>query len=334
MTMLRPLAIRHYLRIMATKGIAAEEVFDGTRIDVTQMENPRFLIDYDQFRRIVENIVALDENRGLGLDMGLQIENSEFGVVGHAAAFCANLRECIEQLRAPPFGHVVGLMSHFKIENGKADTLTLNVLTPSSAEPVHRFYVEEAVATLFSLGARMTGVKPTFKQMRLGYPKPPYHHRYKELFDCPVVFDAPETQVALERDWVDLPLPQHDEEMNQFYRRNLVQILREVESSSPLINRVRDFLLQHCQEIPTVDRVAHEFGMTRRTFSRQLQRQGVCYRELVEEVRIGLAKEYIRTSRFPPKKIGETLGFKDVNAFRRAFKAWTGQTIRQYGTGR
>jgi len=45
---------------------------------------------------------------------------------------------------------------------------------------------------------------------------------------------------------------------------------------------------------------------------------------------LNCANEYLGSGEFQPKEIGYLLGFKDPDAFRRAFKSWTGQTVSEY----
>ena len=63
---------------------------------------------------------------------------------------------------------------------------------------------------------------------------------------------------------------------------------------------------------------------------RQLQQERSSYRRIVEELRIELTLDYLKSSGISTKQLSERMGFDDVNAFRRAFKKWTGKTVRDY----
>jgi AraC-like DNA-binding protein len=61
-----------------------------------------------------------------------------------------------------------------------------------------------------------------------------------------------------------------------------------------------------------------------------LHEEGHSFKTLLNEFRVDLAKEYLGTSRMTAKETAYLLGFKDSNAFRRAFKSWTGKTIHEF----
>ena len=70
--------------------------------------------------------------------------------------------------------------------------------------------------------------------------------------------------------------------------------------------------------------------MSARTLRRHLQEEGASYQKLVGEFRADLAQEYLRSSSISTKEVAFLLGYNDTNAFRRAFKEWTGTTVQEY----
>ncbi|MNG06523.1 DNA-binding transcriptional regulator GadX [compost metagenome] len=82
--------------------------------------------------------------------------------------------------------------------------------------------------------------------------------------------------------------------------------------------------------MPSITESARTLGMSVRTLRRQLLREGTSYQALLDGFRRDLAMEYLNSGHMTPKEVGYLLGFQSASNFRRAFRAWTGQTIGEY----
>ena len=79
-----------------------------------------------------------------------------------------------------------------------------------------------------------------------------------------------------------------------------------------------------------VDALARKLGMSSRTLQRRLTEEGTTFRRLLNEVRRRLATTYLMTPGVGIAEVAFLLGFSDVPAFHRAFRAWTGQAPGAY----
>ena len=70
--------------------------------------------------------------------------------------------------------------------------------------------------------------------------------------------------------------------------------------------------------------VATRLGLSLATIDR-LAEEGTCFRTLVHRTQFDQARRLLRRG-LSPSLVAETLGYSDVRAFNRAFKAWSGQT--------
>ena len=69
--------------------------------------------------------------------------------------------------------------------------------------------------------------------------------------------------------------------------------------------------------------------MSRRTLARRLSLEALSFSEITEEMKIDLAKHYLKGGDLPIFQIAWLLGYSEVSAFTHAFKRWTGMTPRQ-----
>ncbi|MGI9262382.1 MAG: helix-turn-helix domain-containing protein, partial [Woeseiaceae bacterium] len=66
------------------------------------------------------------------------------------------------------------------------------------------------------------------------------------------------------------------------------------------------------------------------TLQRQLQGEGVSYREVLEDTQRNLAETYLRDKKHTHAQIAYLLGFSEQSNFSRAFKRWTSMSPRQF----
>ncbi len=70
-------------------------------------------------------------------------------------------------------------------------------------------------------------------------------------------------------------------------------------------------------------RIARSMSISERSLQRRLQEEGTSYREILTEIRMGLAKDHLQEPRLSVGQIGHLLGYSEHSAFTRAFKRHT-----------
>lgn len=75
--------------------------------------------------------------------------------------------------------------------------------------------------------------------------------------------------------------------------------------------------------------VARRLGMSHRTLARRLAAEGLTFSEIQKELKVDLAKRYLKEGDLPISQIAWLLGYREVSAFTHAFKRWTGTAPRQ-----
>ncbi len=76
--------------------------------------------------------------------------------------------------------------------------------------------------------------------------------------------------------------------------------------------------------------VAQGLGMSSRTLTRRLAKDGLTYQGLLDEVRQKLALQYLKDRRINIKKVADLLGYSEASAFYRAFRRWTDSSPAQH----
>ncbi|NKI18703.1 helix-turn-helix transcriptional regulator [Spongiibacter sp. KMU-166] len=107
------------------------------------------------------------------------------------------------------------------------------------------------------------------------------------------------------------------------------ELLDEISSQGSLKSCVVDVLIGSPGAFPSIEQVAKKLEMSTRSLRRKLQQEGTSYQDLLQEVRLGLAKQYLR-DKLSVEQIAELLGYSETSAFSRAFKGWTGKAPQEF----
>jgi AraC-like DNA-binding protein len=327
--MLRPVRIRNYLSIMRSMGFDAASVLRGSGIDITRLEETGYLIDAAQCRAVITNMIGLSGDPGIGLEIGMRTDLVGLGIAGYATATSRVMRETLDVWAR--YSELLGVMSRYEVEDAANGDVIITFVEPAPTDPIFVFCVEELLTLTCKIGGIESGVAPGFVRMEFPYRAPAHRERYAALFDCPIRFGAERARVVLGEQWVNLPLLTNDNEFHDVCIEHCGRILAGIkQGGSPVAMRLRAIFLASPQRPPSLEDSARRLGMSSRTLRRRLHDEGQSFQSLLRDFRVDLAREYLNTTEMAPKQIAFLLGFDDVQAFRRAFKGWTGSTPKEY----
>lgn len=95
----------------------------------------------------------------------------------------------------------------------------------------------------------------------------------------------------------------------------------------PMSERVRATMLEAFSITdPTIAHVSGRLKLSRSTLLRRLDDEGETFQSLLDETRKELAIRYLVKSDMNNQQIAHLVGYRDPNAFQRAFRKWTGMT--------
>ena len=127
---------------------------------------------------------------------------------------------------------------------------------------------------------------------------------------------------------LDMPIVSADPVVASYIRQ---EVQHMSETSITVTDEVRQMALVlmpggRC----TVDQVARQMGITRRTLHRHLAREGQVFSELVQSIRRELASRYVSESQRSLTAITQLLGFTDLSSFSRWYKTSFGCSAGEF----
>jgi len=157
------------------------------------------------------------------------------------------------------------------------------------------------------------------------YPEPEYESSYREVFQCPYVFDAERSELRFPSSWLERPIASANRVMADVCTAMCERLLGAGGASKETSQIVRRLLLcRQGRRMYRLDEAAAELKLSTSQLRKRLYRAGTSYKELVLEVRMALAKHYLEDTDLAIQEIAYLLDYSQPAPFSRAFKTYYG----------
>lgn len=165
----------------------------------------------------------------------------------------------------------------------------------------------------------------------LSYPAPDDTRALKRAFGPNLKFGCEVSCLYLSREALRYPLVDLDFELGQDFRAGPQSLFEEPDGVDPFLRDTRAAIRR---ALPTggltIDSLAADLGISRRTLQRRLSRLEASFKQLLQGVREELSLRYLDDPRLAITEIALLLGYSDQASFSNAFKAWRGCAPSEY----
>lgn len=316
------------LAAFAGLGIDTEAVLREAGFADGELDEPDGRIALPRLYKLWEVADRRWGRPALGLETGAAVPVGAYDVLDYLVLTAPTLGEGIADLARsfPLVTRTVGFRAH---QEGALVVCILEWARAPVGIEVHlRDYSLAAVARR---AREASGVVPV--RVELAGPPLTTACHYAEVFGAPARLHARRDAVVFTACAWRTPLPRSDVRLHRMLQQHAAFLLERSAGLEPdhLTERVRAELRPPLgSTLPSIDAVARRLGLSVRSLQRRLQLEGTSFAALVDEVRAGLARDYLRDRRLGIGEVAHRLGFSEPSAFSRAFRRWTGQSPRAF----
>jgi len=159
------------------------------------------------------------------------------------------------------------------------------------------------------------------------FPEPVYSDSYREVFKlCDLTFDAERTELIIPEKWLALPVATASAVISGVTAAICERVLgpgRSVQLDTP--GAVRRLLLSRPgRRMLRLEEAAEELLMSTAQLRKRLYRADTSYKNIVLEIRMGLARHYLESTPLSIQEIAYLLDYAQAGPFSRAFKRYFG----------
>lgn len=315
------------LAILERRGLTEEQLLAPLELEPGFWRDPGRRISLPEFERIGRRVIELTHEPWLGWEFGAGMTISSHGFLGYAAMSSETLGDAIE-LAVKYFRTRTTMVElQHRIEG---DTSVIQIDELVSLNEMAPFVVEALFSSIHFTGQHLVpGIVPE-GELHFAYPEPWYFPRMRELIPVSCRFDCAHHQMRFPARKLENKLRFADPRLAQMAAAQCEQELASIKSPPRLLGQVRRIVLARSGDFPDVEEVAEELHMSSRTLKRKLQQLNTSYQRILDELRKGLAVEYLSRSDKTVDEIALSLGYSDASNFARAFRRWTGRSPSRY----
>jgi AraC-like DNA-binding protein len=327
---------RYYTRASKLAGLVEIAAGRGADIDVLMREvglnpavlrSPETAIDYGGFCELLRRCAIAWDLPDIGLRM-IRYQQIDFlGPVALVTRMERTVRGALQAIIANLVIHANATVAAFEDETD-GDTASL-ILNQRDDAPKGRENTELVMAQGKLVIDSIAGAPVALVEAAFVHAKGSSARAVEAHFSCPIRYGAEHNALTFGRALLDRRIEKTDVAYHALIKKYLTTARAEVEGGTPEEVRAeiaRQMELGHC----TLERVADSLRMPPRSLQRQLQREGLSFRDLLDEWRRARALSLITNTRLPLSEVSEALGYSEQSVFTQAFRRWYGGTPHRF----
>jgi AraC-like DNA-binding protein len=307
-------------------GLTPGAILRRSNLSPTVYSGESFVTTAQSFS-IWQAIRGLCNDPTVGWKFMSQVETDQYHPTLLAALHARTYREAIERL-----ARYKQLCSaeEFRITQ-KGDEILVEVSWPfAGAEPAPALLIDAVFALVTELGRRGTKTRLNPKRIELTRPAE-RENRFEEYFGCPVKYRATRDALILRAADLEHPFVTHNDELLQMLAPQFEYELKEGRTKQSILEQVKWVLKRLLPgSRPDLLMAAKELGMSDRTLQRRITDEGTTFRQLLNETRQELVRQYLGNTSVEITEAAFLVGYEDPNSFYRAFRSWEGKTPAEW----
>jgi AraC-like DNA-binding protein len=319
-------AYRPVPAVLRELGVDLRDVLEDARIRSDIFDDPDNLISYVEAGQLLAAATRRAHCEHLGLLIGQRSRLVNMGLAGQLA-------RCMDTAGAA----LQSFADHFTLQNTAA---TVSLVSQGGYSRFVFAIVEPgirdteqlqigAMALSFNILQDLCGTQymPTVVTFATGAPT--NLRAFHQFFRCPLRFDSEETALVFESRWLERPLPPVDPALRQQIEAK-AQMRQKAMHTDFTSNLRRTLRQQLAKGDVTMDSIASQLGMHRRTLDRRLKKHGTHYVAVLDAVKCEAACQLLRETDIDIGLIAESLHYSSNSNFSAAFRRWKGLAPSDY----
>lgn len=213
------------------------------------------------------------------------------------------------------------------------ETSSLSICYPynsSTSDSSRRFSAEVFFSYGLDLFRKSINSNIIPSKVYLDFDKPAYAHRYDELFNCEIIYNAPLTLIEFPTEVLATPLPTKNDLLHNTFISKALETWTQNKKTQRFKYRACTLLMNQSPYNFCSDNLANSMSISTRGLQKKLATEGTSYSQVCKQTRTELAKICLFQKGMDFEETANILGFQTQVSFRKFFKEQFGDNPKTY----
>lgn len=302
---------------------AREALLAHVQAPALEPADSRRSLDIGAIAALLEEAAALLDDPTVGLHLAAGFEIGALGPFSYAVLHAPTLGTALRNVER--YSGSVAVGASLRLEVGRE---TASLVLPAWVEDpgACRQLGEAAVLFLLRMLRQLGGQDWAPLDLGFRHAAPADTGEHERLLGAPIRFERLADSIRFRAADLERPVRDADRFLLPIVERQLRDVVADHAAADPWRQAVELQVARHvCDGHPSIATIAPRLGLSVRTLQRRLDERGLSYRQLVADVRLRLARQYLTAAEPSLGEVAFLLGYSELSAFDRAFRAWTGE---------
>ena len=309
-------------------GIDPAPLYEKAGITLPHATSPHLRYPFSKIRKLWELAKQASGDEAIGLKTGAYAQLPQFYALGYSISASSTLLGALQRI-----SRYQKLMSTASVEiklTEMADCYVLSAEFPDESRSPPKEGIDCGMTALLALCDIVAGKEIRPLRVELTCPETVHPDAYRQALRAPVRFNADVGGFYFDKELLLEPLSLGAPDVAKATDKIAEQYIETLDPHK-VASQVQRLLVDLLPSGKTdQDLVSKRLNRSTSTLQRQLQAEGMSYRDVLDSTRRRLAENYLTENKHSHAQIAYMLGFSDQSNFSRAFKRWTSMSPGQY----
>ena len=309
-----------------SSGADPKPLLKQANLTIDQINNPDLRLRVSDQINFLNLVAAVLSGDLLGFHLAQPVDLRELGFLYYVSASSKTLGDALERLtRYSSIANEGVSLERIDGRNVRIEFHYVGVSRHLDRHQMHFFATMLVRLCRHLIGTRFSA------QARFAHHGDSKCRELIEFFGDKIEFGANADDVSFNRSLADMRIASEDPYLNKFLVKYCEQALsyrstRRNSLRSTIENAIVP-LLPH--GLVSAEEIASRIGVSQRTLARRLSSEELTFSDVLQDLKIDLARRYLADRSLSVSQIAWLLGYREVSSFTHAFKRWTNETPQQ-----
>lgn len=305
--------------ILSSKGIDPDTFLQLEQFDTTKLDDADAMYSGQEYIELIQRAIELTGDSTLGLRLGAMINVATYADLGLFAMTAPTVVAAFRETE--PF--IYQQFSFMVLEIlPSEDAFRIRFIEQSSTK-FDLFKLDMVMICVHSIAKFLCGGEYPLREVHYRFGAPEWTGAHVESFGAPIFWNSEHHQLVYEPEQANWPVIFADRLNHSKAREQLEKKVSQQRIEHQVRYRfaVRKLVCDSLPKVLTLDEIACTLNISVRTLTRNLSKEQINYREILDQVRKLKARESFKHGA-TIQQVASDLGYKDTASFARAFNRW------------